>query len=165
MKVNFEIGKEYRCVGLYGGEYIIKVVCRTNDKIFFVYDERTSDDRSMQSATIEVKTVTVYGKNLEELGTVEMECAVAWSYHSQYATSEDDVDHGYYNALDLDRLYTIEEFKTMQECDEIKNALLALGYTGNYIEIEKLDDIRARVIYSGHLILGIYDFIKHTFVD
>ena len=94
-----------------------------------------------------------------------MECAVAWSYHSQYATSEDDVDHGYYNALNLDRLYTVEEFKTMQECDEIKNALLALGYTGNYIEIEKLDDIRARVIYSGHLILGIYDFIKHTFVD
>ena len=68
MKVNFEIGKEYRCVGLYGGEYIIKVVSRTNDKIFFVYNERTSDDRSIQSATIEVETVTVYGKNLEELG-------------------------------------------------------------------------------------------------
>lgn len=118
MKKQFKVGETYSCVALYGGWYWIKVVDRTDDKIFFVYDERTSDDRSVQEADIVVKeNCTVYGKELEELGQIDVECAVAWKYHSQYAEDEDDVDYGYYSAFDFDQLYTAEEYKAMVDED------------------------------------------------
>ncbi len=34
-----------------------------------------------------------------------------------------------------------------------------------HIELEDLDDSRSKVIYDGHFTIGIYDFIRHTFVD
>ena len=49
---------------------------------------------------------------------------------------------------------------------EVKDAMLSLGYRKtDLIELEYIDDIRCKVIYSGHLTIGIYDFARHTFVD
>lgn len=54
----------------------------------------------------------------------------------------------------------------MSKVQEVKKAMLALGYPETkYIELEDLDDSRSKVIYSGHLIIGIYDFERHTFID
>ena len=54
----------------------------------------------------------------------------------------------------------------MSKIQEVKKAMLALGYPETkYIELEDLDDSRSKVIYSGHLIIGIYDFKRHTFID
>lgn len=53
-----------------------------------------------------------------------------------------------------------------EKLQEVKKAMLALGYSGtNRIELETLDEDRYKVIYSGHLTIGIYDFVKHTFID
>ena len=51
---------------------------------------------------------------------------------------------------------------------EIREAMKALGYHGAEtmgLELKPLDDVRVKVICSGHLTIGIYDFVKHTFVD
>ena len=54
----------------------------------------------------------------------------------------------------------------MSKIQKDKKAMLALGYPETkYIELEDLDDSRSKVIYSGHLIIGIYDFERHTFID
>lgn len=54
----------------------------------------------------------------------------------------------------------------MSKIQEVKEAMLALGYPGTeYTELEELDDNRSKVIYGGHFVIGIYDFERHTFVD
>ena len=53
-----------------------------------------------------------------------------------------------------------------EKIEEIKKAMAALGYpTKSNLELEMLDNDRAKVIYNGHFTIGIYDFIKHTFID
>ena len=81
----FEIGKEYICTGLYGDEYIIKVVDRTEETISFIYDERTSDNRSVQVGEIEIQKCSVYDNDLKEIEQIETEAMIAWEYHSRYA--------------------------------------------------------------------------------
>lgn len=54
----------------------------------------------------------------------------------------------------------------MKKLQEVKDAMIALGYPKtDRIELEALDDDRCKVIYDGHLTIGIYDFVRHTFVD
>jgi len=54
----------------------------------------------------------------------------------------------------------------MEKMDEIRKAMIALGYPNTKdIELENLDDTRSKVIYDGHFTIGIYDFNRHTFVD
>lgn len=54
---------------------------------------------------------------------------------------------------------------------EVMKALTALGYpSGSQFAMEPLDDDRCKVIYNGddHVqdyCIGVYDFVKHTFVD
>ena len=49
---------------------------------------------------------------------------------------------------------------------EVKKAMIALGYLKtDKIELQFIDKDRCEVIYDGHLTIGIYDFIKHTFID
>lgn len=110
----FEVGKEYRCPGLYGGEYIIKVVDRTETTISFIFDKRTSDDRSVQTVAIKVQNCKVYNHELEEIGCIDTETAVAWEYHPQYA-KPDEYDYGYYFAFDIDKLYTKDELEAETE--------------------------------------------------
>lgn len=106
----FEVGKEYRCVALYGGEYVIKVVDRTETTISYIYSEQTSDDRSVQTTEIKVQSCKVYDTELDEIDTVDTETLVAWEYHSQFA-KPDEYDYGYYFAFDNNRLYTPEEWE------------------------------------------------------
>lgn len=54
---------------------------------------------------------------------------------------------------------------TNKQIEEVKNAMRSLGYLTSRIELFPIDDIRCKVIYSGHLTIGIYDFNRHTFVD
>ena len=55
---------------------------------------------------------------------------------------------------------------TKNQFQEVKTAMKSLGYPETkYIELETVDQVRCKVIYSGHLIIGIYDFSRHTFVD
>lgn len=93
----FEIGQEYSCSGLYGDEYRIKVVDRTETSISFIFDERTSDDRSIQVQDIIVKEENEYDEELNVVGTHLVESLVAWEYHSQYAAPGDN-EYGYYFA-------------------------------------------------------------------
>ncbi len=54
----------------------------------------------------------------------------------------------------------------MSKVQEVKKAMIALGYPKTeHIELEELDANRSKVIYDGHLTIGIYDFDRHTFVD
>lgn len=56
--------------------------------------------------------------------------------------------------------------KSKTKIEEVKAALQAFGYPKtDLIELEAIDEIRCKVIYSGHFIMGIYDFNRHTFVD
>lgn len=49
---------------------------------------------------------------------------------------------------------------------EVKKAMESLGYPKtDRIELQFIDKDRCKVIYDGHLTIGIYDFIKHTFID
>ena len=49
---------------------------------------------------------------------------------------------------------------------EVKQMMNLLGYPAKgTVELDMIDDDRAKVIYDGHLMIGIYDFIRHTFVD
>ena len=49
---------------------------------------------------------------------------------------------------------------------EIMDAMKALGYTSvEETELRFLDKDRAEVIYKQDKVIGIYDFIRHTFVD
>lgn len=93
----FEIGQEYSCAALYGGEYRIKVVDRTETTISFIFDERTSDDRSIQVQDIIVQEENEYDEELNVVGIHLVESLVAWEYHSQYAAPGDN-DYGYYFA-------------------------------------------------------------------
>lgn len=117
----FEVGKKYWCVGLYGDEYIIKVVDRTEKIISFIYDESTSDDRSVQTRGIEIQKCTVYDKSLKVIKEIETESMVAWKYHSKYA-NPNEYNYGYYYAFDSDRLYSPEEWEeikgSMEEVDK-----------------------------------------------
>lgn len=55
---------------------------------------------------------------------------------------------------------------TKNQFQEVKTAMKSLGYPETkYIELEAVDQVRCKVIYSGHLTIGIYDFSRHTFVD
>lgn len=53
-----------------------------------------------------------------------------------------------------------------EEIQEVKKAMSSLGYPiRRNPELDFIGKDRCKVIYDGHLIIGIYDFIKHTFVD
>lgn len=52
-----------------------------------------------------------------------------------------------------------------KQFQEVKAAMESLGYITKHIELEAIDQARCKVIYSGHLTIGIYDFSRHTFVD
>lgn len=64
-------------------------------------------------------------------------------------------------------LYHIFKLKyTEKQFQEVKGALKSLGYPETkHIELEAIDKTRCKVIYSGHLTIGIYDFSRHTFID
>lgn len=138
----FTVGKEYRCVGLYGGEYIIKVVGRTEKNISFIYDERTSDDRSIQVGEIEIQKCSVYDIDLKEIEQIETESMVAWEYHSRYA-KPGEYDYGYYFAFDNNRLYNSEEWEAIKSgrvvntegwtirCDH--HTYVTLEYEGKFV--------------------------------
>lgn len=51
------------------------------------------------------------------------------------------------------------------QLEEVKAAMAALGYPTQRVELDAIDDSRSKVIYSGHLVIGVYDFPRHTFVD
>lgn len=52
---------------------------------------------------------------------------------------------------------------TKEQVQEVKAALESLGYGTEHIELESIDDVSCKVIYGGHLILGVYHFNSHTF--
>ncbi len=54
---------------------------------------------------------------------------------------------------------------TEKQFQEVRTAMKSLGYITEHIELEPVDQVRCKVIYSGHLTIGIYDFSRHTFVD
>ena len=59
-----------------------------------------------------------------------------------------------------------DELNVKDKLNEIRQALTSLGYATDkalFIAVE-LDDVRAQVHMDGGVV-GIYDFIKHTFVD
>ena len=151
----FKVGKEYRCTGLYGGEYIIKVVDRTEETISFIYDERTSDNRSVQVGKIEIQKCSVYDNDLEEIEQIETESMIAWEYHSRY-TEPGEYDYGYYFAFDNNRLYNFEEWEAIKSgrvvntegwtirCDH--HTYVTLEYEGKFVycydnDIMKMDKI------------------------
>ena len=151
----FKVGKEYRCTGLYGGEYIIKVVDRTEETISFIYDERTSDNRSVQVGKIEIQKCSVYDNDLEEIEKIETETMIAWEYHSRYA-EPGEYDYGYYFAFDNNRLYNFEEWEAIKSgrvvntegwtirCDH--HTYVTLEYEGKFVycydnDIMKMDKI------------------------
>lgn len=52
-----------------------------------------------------------------------------------------------------------------EKVNEIKEALYSLGYkAGTTIIIEALDKDRA-IVRCREMVIGVYDFIKHTFID
>lgn len=58
------------------------------------------------------------------------------------------------------------KFKDQNKVQEVKKAMNLLGYPKtDLIELEFIDQDRCKVIYSGHMTIGIYDFNRHTFVD
>lgn len=151
----FEIGKEYRCTGLYDDEYIIKVVDRTEETISFIYDERTSDNRSVQVGKIEIQKCSVYDVDLKEIEKIETETMIAWEYHSRYA-EPGEYDYGYYFAFDNNRLYNFEEWEAIKSgrvvntegwtirCDH--HTYVTLEYEGKFVycfdnDIMKMDKI------------------------
>ena len=98
----FEIGQEYTCLALYGGEYRIKVVDRTETTISFIFDEMTSDDRSIQIQDIIIQEENDYDEELNVVGMHLVESLVAWEYHSQYADPNYN-DYGYYVATTFEK--------------------------------------------------------------
>ena len=53
-----------------------------------------------------------------------------------------------------------------KQIQQVKDSMKLLGYPETeYIELESIDETRCKVIYSGHLTIGIYDFSRNTFVD
>lgn len=66
---------------------------------------------------------------------------------------------------DMTKITAVAEY-TEEQFQEVKTAMKSLGYPETkYIEFEAIDQVRCKVIYSGHLTIGIYDFSRHTFVD
>lgn len=108
--IKFKVGEVYDTVALYGGWLFIRVVDRTEDKIKFAY---LDDEDNIHEKEIKIQTCTVYGKDLEVLGSIETEIAEAWKYHSQYA-EPDEFDYGYWSAFDNEKLYTQEEFEKFE---------------------------------------------------
>lgn len=54
-------------------------------------------------------------------------------------------------------------FRHQKQVEEIRKALDALGYPATEFDLELIDDSRGKVRWSSNT--GIYDFIRHTFVD
>ena len=52
-----------------------------------------------------------------------------------------------------------------QRMNEVVKVLESLGFRTNTVKLYMLDDIRGKVYYDNNMYLGIYDFVKHTFVD
>lgn len=66
---------------------------------------------------------------------------------------------------DMSKIAKVAEH-TEQQFQEVKDAMKSLGYPETkHIELETIDQVRSKVIYDGHFIIGIYDFERHTFVD
>lgn len=153
--IKFEIGKTYSCCGVYGGEYVITVTGRTEKTISFVYSERTSDDRSVQTAEIIIQNSCVYDHELNVIDTVEVETAIAWDYQPRgyYGEPLGDIEHGYYFATPFnEKLWTVEEwekFKKEKEEDEsMKFELIAEQVKE---DAEKRKRETAEIIEKGYL--------------
>lgn len=94
----FKPGKWYHCPDLYGGNgYNIQIVKRNEEEntVSFLYSENTSDDRTVQTATIEKFTVEQGLTGRCE--PYETEAIMAWEYQSPYA-KKGDTDKGYFTA-------------------------------------------------------------------
>lgn len=111
-RFEFEVGKEYRCVGVYGGEHVIKIVGRTPKEIMYVFPEgeRTDDDINIRVEEIEIQNCTIYDYDFNEIDTAETESILAWTYHSPYAKAG-EVDKGYFLAEELNQFYDPEEWE------------------------------------------------------
>lgn len=49
--------------------------------------------------------------------------------------------------------------------DEVIEALEALGFRTNHVELVMMDADRGKVYMEKNMCVGIYDFVRHTFVD
>lgn len=112
--IKFQVGKKYQCCGLYGGEYRITVIGRSGNLIQYVFDEDTSDDRSVQTGEVIIQNHEIMDHDLNVIGQVQVESLVAWEYHSQCAP-DNEADRGYYFAMDPGALYNKEEWDTLGE--------------------------------------------------
>ena len=112
--IKFQVGKKYQCRGPYGGDYGITVIGRSRNLIQYVFDEDTSDDRSVQTGEVIIQNHEIMDHDLNVLGQVQVESLVAWEYHSQY-TPDNEADRGYYFAMNPGALYRKEEWDTIGE--------------------------------------------------
>ena len=91
----------------------------------------------------------------------------------QVARIRDEKEVRHAGNFDFDGIFDTEEkaqahadeLNVKDKLNEVRQAVTSLGYDdrAKIIAVE-LDEVRARVILD-HSGLGIYDFIKHTFVD
>lgn len=114
--IQFKIGETYSAPALYGGyPWRIKITGRDDKKgeIYFVYDEHTSDDRSIQTAKIE--TAFRHIAPFTDHDTVcPVEQIIAWEYQSQYA-EEGDVDQCFFLASEHMKYAELEEENEMED--------------------------------------------------
>lgn len=153
--MKFEIGKTYSCCGLYGGEYVITVTDRTDKTINFVYSERTSDDRSVQTAEIILQDCSIYDHELNVIDTVKVETAIAWDYQPRgyYGEPLGDIDHGYYFALSTEKLWTVEEWEKFKKEKEEDNEMMKFELIAEQVkeDAEKRKAETAEIIEKGYL--------------
>lgn len=163
--IKFQVGKKYQCCGLYGGEYRITVIGRSGNLIQYVFDEDTSDDRSVQTGEVIIQNHEIMDHDLNVIDQVQVESLVAWEYHSQYAP-DNEADRGYYFAMDPGALYSKEELDTLCEQSktdskvenkqQICKALIpVLQMTRNLYDLVDLDfdpvtELVAATFSSGH---------------
>lgn len=52
-----------------------------------------------------------------------------------------------------------------QKMQEVVEAMKALGFRTNHVELVMMDADRGKVCMEKNMCVGIYDFVRHTFVD
>ena len=146
--VKFEIGKEYTCPGLYGGEWKIRVVDRKGDKIFYTFDEKTSDDRDIQSGTIIMQKHWVMDHDLNTIAQVDVESLIAWEYSGNGVV---DIDYAYYWAMDVTALFSRAELNAF------------LHHVPTEPTVEDKQEICKKLIPVLQLTRNLYDVVDLTF--
>ena len=89
----FEVGKTYSCVGLYGGEEVIRVVDRTDSTISFIY----TDDGVKEVRTRLIIIQGAYNPNTGRTSG-NRETIIAWEYTPCGGRYGDDERYGYFMA-------------------------------------------------------------------